>query len=101
MRAISLMVQNSIKEMGSADDFLGHISPTDFVVVLSPPAVQGFQLRVRAKLEQSLDYFYPIKDREQATKSSKRLSVKISEVPSAFGRYSTVGQLKKDLLSKH
>jgi hypothetical protein len=59
-----------------------------------------FQDRIRSRLEQSLDYFYPIKDREQASKSPKRLSVKILEVPSVFGRYSSVDQLKKDLLSK-
>ena len=100
LRAISLMIQNTMKETGSTDDFLGHISPTDFVIVSTPSNLPPFQDRIRSRLEQSLDYFYPIKDREQASKSPKRLSVKILEVPSVFGRYSSVDQLKKDLLSK-
>lgn len=29
LRAISLMIHNTMKETGSPDDFLGHISPTD------------------------------------------------------------------------
>ncbi|HEU0293704.1 MAG TPA: response regulator [Anaerolineales bacterium] len=100
LRAISLMIHNTMKEAGSPDDFLGHLSPTDFVIVLAPTDLPPFQDRIRSRLEQSLDYFYPIKDREQASKSPNRLSVRILEVPSVFGRYSSVDQLKKDLLSK-
>jgi DNA-binding response OmpR family regulator len=100
LRAISLMIHNTMKETGSSDVFLGHISPTDFVIVLPPADLTPFQDRIRSRLEQSLDYFYPIKDREQASKSPTRLSVRILEIPSVFGRYSSVDQLKKDLLSK-
>ena len=101
LRAISLMIHNTMKESGSTDDFLGHISPTDFVVVLTPADLSAFQERIRSRLEQSLDYFYPIKDREQAAKRPDRLSIQISEVPSVYGRFSSVEQLKKDLLNKN
>jgi hypothetical protein len=90
-----------MKESGSTEDFLGHISPTDFVVVLTPTGLPAFQERIRSRLEQSLDYFYPMKDREQAAKQADRLAVQISEVPSVYGRFSSVDQLKKDLLNKH
>ena len=101
LRAISLMIQNTLKEGGSPEDFLGHISPTDFVVVVPPANLPAFQERIRSRLEQSLDYFYPMKDREQASKSLDRLAVQISEVPSVYGRFSSVEQLKNDLLNKH
>lgn len=100
LRAISLMIHNTMKESGSTDDFLGHISPTDFVVVLTPADLPAFQERIRSRLDQSLDYFYPIKDREQAAKQPDRLAIQISEVPSVYGRFSSVDQLKKDLLNK-
>lgn len=100
MRAISLMIHNTLKETGSMDEFLGHITPTDFVVVFPPAHMPPFQDRIRARLEQSLDYFYPIKDREQASKRPDRLSVNVFEVPSVFGRFSSVEQLKKELLSR-
>ena len=101
LRAISLMVHNTMKETGSAEDFLGHISPTDFVVVISPDSLAPFQERIKSRLEQSLDYFYPIKDRENATRQGNRLSIRIYDVPSIYGRYTSVDQLKKELLSKH
>ena len=101
LRAISLMIHNTMKEAGTTEDFLGHISPTDFIVVVAPGNMPPFQERIRSRLEQSLDYFYPIKDREQASKKPDRLSIKVSEVPSVFGRFSSVDQLKKDLLSRN
>ena len=100
LRAISLMIHNTMKETGSTDDFLGHLSPTDFAVVVSPSNLEPFQERIRSRLEQSLDYFYPIKDREQVSKRQDRLSVQITEVPSVYGRYTSVDQLKKELLTK-
>jgi PleD family two-component response regulator len=101
LRAISLMVHNTMKETGSTEDFIGHISPTDFVVVVSPANMPPFQDRIKSRLEQSLDYFYPIKDRENASKRADRLGVHVNEVPSVYGRYTSVEQLKKDLLTKH
>lgn len=101
LRAISLMIHNTMRETGSTDDFIGHISPTDFVVVVAPNNMPPFQERIRSRLEQSLDYFYPIKDRENASKRSDRLAIQIKEVPSVYGRYTSVEQLKKELLSKH
>ncbi|HSM72927.1 MAG TPA: response regulator [Anaerolineales bacterium] len=100
LRAISLMIHNTMKEAGADDDFLGHISPTDFVVVTTPENLSSFYELISSRLEQSLDYFYPIKDREQVSKRSDRLSIKVAEVPTVFGRFSSVDQLKKDVLSK-
>lgn len=100
LRAISLMIHNTMKESGAGEDFLGHISPTDFVVVMSPDHLPAFQKQISSRLEQSLDYFYPIKDREQASKRADRLFIKVSDVPSVFGKYSSVDQLKKDVLNK-
>jgi len=101
LRAISIMVHNTMKETGSTEDFIGHISPTDFIIVVSPVNMPPFQDRIKSRLEQSLDYFYPIKDRENASKRPDRLGVNVSEVPSVYGRYTSVDQLKKELLAKH
>jgi len=101
LRAISLMIHNTLKETGSPEDFLGHISPADFIVVLSPETLMAFQDKIRSRLEQSLDYFYPINDREQASKRPDRLAIQATDMPSVYGRFSSVDQLKKELLSKH
>lgn len=98
LRAISLMIHNAMREVGDADDFVGHLTPTDFVLMVSPGNLPTLQERVRTRLEQSLDYFYPIKDRDQVSKRKDRLVIKVVEVPAGSGRISDVEALKKELL---
>ena len=98
LRAISLMIKNAMREGGDADEFVGHLTPTDFVLVVSSGNLSALQQLISKRLEQSLDYFYPIKDREQAAKSANRLVIKVVEVPSGRGRFNDVDALKKELL---
>lgn len=98
MRAISLMIHNAMREVGDADDFVGHLTPTDFVLMISSGNLPALQERVRTRLERSLDYFYPIKDRDRASKRSDRLVIKVVEVPSDGGKFTDVDTLKKELL---
>lgn len=98
MRAISLMIHNAMREVGSADDFVGHLTPTDFAMMITSANLPALQERVRTRLEQSLDYFYPIKDRDQASKSKNRLAIKVVEVPTISGNFADVEALKKELL---
>jgi CheY-like chemotaxis protein len=99
LRAVSLMILNTMRELSSPDDFLGHVSATDFVLVVSPVNLPILLERLRTRLEQSLDYFYPIKDREQASKRKDRLAIKLADLSSITGRFETAEQLKKELLS--
>jgi DNA-binding response OmpR family regulator len=99
LRAISLMIHNAMREVGDSDDFVGHLTPTDFVLVVSPAKLTVLQERVRTRLEQSLDYFYPIKDRDQVSKRKDRLIIKVVEVPADSGKINIdVETLKKELL---
>jgi DNA-binding response OmpR family regulator len=98
LRAISLMIHNAMREVGDADDFVGHLTPTDFIMMVSPGNLSALKERVRKRLEQSLDYFYPIKDRERASKSKNRLVIKVFELPSDHGRFTDIDSLKKELL---
>jgi DNA-binding response OmpR family regulator len=98
LRAISLMVHNAMREVGGADDFVGHLTPTDFVLMVSPGNLPSLQDRILTRLEQSLDYFYPIKDRDQVSKREDRLIIKVVEVPADSGRFNDVDTLKKELL---
>jgi DNA-binding response OmpR family regulator len=99
LRAVSLMILNTMRELSNTDDFLGHMSATDFVLVVTPANLPILLERLRNRLEQSLDYFYPIKDREQASKRKDRLAIKLADLSSITGRFETVEQLKKELLS--
>ena len=98
LRAISLMIHNAMREVGDSSDFVGHLTPTDFVLVVYPGKLAVLQERVRTRLEQSLDYFYPIKDREQVSKRKDRLLIKLVEVPADSEKFNEVEALKKELL---
>jgi DNA-binding response OmpR family regulator len=99
MRAVSLMLQNAMREAGGTDDFLGHLSATEFVLVLDTASLSAIEERVRTRLEQSLDYFYPIKDRDQVMSRKNRLAVRIGSFELAGKKLETVENLKKALLA--
>jgi DNA-binding response OmpR family regulator len=100
LRAFSLMIVNTMREL-SDDNFLGHIGSADFVLTVAPSNLEVLVERLRSRLDQSLDYFYPIKDREQASKRKDRLAVRMSDMPlAAGGRISSAEQLKVELLRR-
>ena len=98
LRAISLMIVNTMREVSRPEDFLGHINGTDFILVLPPSNLAALSEKLRVRLEQSVEYFYPIKDREQMTKSRNRLGVKLAEIPSLKGSFTEVNQVKTELV---
>jgi DNA-binding response OmpR family regulator len=100
LRAVSLMVHNVVRDVGVPGDFLGHISPTDFVLISTLESLPNLQERIRIRIEQSLDYFYPIKDREQSALRGKRLAVKLSLLKSTDGTFNSVDDLRITLLRK-
>lgn len=98
LRAVSVMILNTLREMGNADDFLGHLSTTDFVLIVPPANLATLQERLRSRLEQSLDYFYPIKDRERVAQRKDRLAIKMAALTPPARRYQSVEQLKMELM---
>ncbi len=98
LRAFSVMIQNSMSDEGVESNFLGHLGAADFIAIVPSGVVSHLQENIRGRLMQSLEKFYPIKDRDQAVKRSNRLIVKTSEISSTRGRFTNVDQLKLELL---
>jgi DNA-binding response OmpR family regulator len=98
LRAISLMIMNTMREVSRPEDFLGHINGTDFILVIPPSNLMVLSEKLRARLEQSVEYFYPIKDREKMTQSQNRLGVKLAEIPSLKGIFTEVNEVKIELM---
>jgi DNA-binding response OmpR family regulator len=98
LRAVSLMIQNVIKENGNQENVIGHLGPTDIVIQTAQDRVINLQGSIRTRLEQSLDYFYPIKDREKAVKGGNRLYYRTGILRSGDGTYANLDQLKLALL---
>jgi PleD family two-component response regulator len=100
MRAVSLMVHNAMRDAGAAEGFLGHFSAYDFVLLALPNMVPNLEERIRSRLEQSLDYFYPLRDRDQQENRSDRLKVKVSRLISGESQIHSLEDLKTELLSR-
>jgi len=97
LRAISFMIVNTMREVSRLEDFLGHLSGSDFILIVPPSNLQPLSEKLRARLEQSVEYFYPIKDREQMSKHGRRLGSKMAEIVSVKDKYSSVDQIKTEL----
>ncbi len=99
LRAISLMVVNTMREISKPDDFLGHLTGTDFILVIPASNLAALSEKLRARLEQSVEYFYPIKDRDQMSTRKDRLGVKLAEIVSLNkSQFTTLEQIKSELL---
>lgn len=98
LRAVSLMIVNTMREVSRPEDFLGHLSGTDFVLVLPPSNLAALSEKLRTRLDQSMEYFYPVKDREQMAKRSDKLGAKIVEIPSLKTQFTDVEQVKAEFL---
>lgn len=64
VRAVALMVNNAVREVGDEKDFVGHLAANDFVIITSKERVDALKERIETRLDQSSEYFYPLKDRE-------------------------------------
>ncbi|MBN8620070.1 MAG: response regulator [Anaerolineae bacterium] len=65
LRALTLMIRNAVRELGNAEDFIGHLGPEDFFIITTPDKAQALRERIEARMQQSTEYFYPLKDREE------------------------------------
>lgn len=99
LRAVSLMIVNTMREFSRPEDFLGHISATDFILVVPPSNLVALSEKLRSRLEQSIEYFYPLKDREQVAKRPDRLSTKLVEVSSLKNHNTDVSHIKSELMN--
>ena len=95
-RAVSLMIRNILRESDSQDNFIGQINQTTFIIVTSLPNLPLLAERISSRLEQALDYFYPLKDRQQEN-SPTRLAIKLRTFDSVKMTFNTVQDLKAQM----
>lgn len=99
LRAISLMIQNSVRDQASTSDFLGQIATTQFILITAPAKLPEISERLRTRLEQALDYFYPLKDRGMEGAGARRLTVCMDQVTASQGPFKDYNDLKAHLLN--
>ena len=99
-RAVSLMIHNAVRSVGGVSDFLGHISPMEFILVTRTDHLQPLIERIRERLDQSLDFFYPLKDRGKESIQAKKLAVSLCQLTATDGTFKDLDALKAELV-KH
>ncbi|MBI1279596.1 MAG: response regulator [Anaerolineaceae bacterium] len=101
LRAITMMIKNAVREMGGQDDFVGHLAPEDFMVITSPEKVSTLRSRITTRINQSSEYFYPLRDRETTHHKPdvEYISLKSGVLQSASGEYADLDALKAALLA--
>ncbi len=78
LRALALMLEDSVNEHGNQDDFIGHLTLTDLVIISRPSNLQDLKNSLQKRIEQSLDYFYRDQDRQSEAFRVHRLGIFIT-----------------------
>lgn len=99
-RAVSLMIHNAVRSVGGVSDFLGHISPVEFILVTRVDHLQPLVERIRERLNQSLDFFYPLKDRGSESIQAQKLAISLCRLTASDGTFKDLDALKAELV-KH
>ncbi len=101
LRAVSLMMNNAVREAGSPEDFIGHMEANEFIIITNKERLPGLRERIQIRLQQSMEYFYPLKDREKARQAmgENRLQLLIGQVLSTDGSLVDVNGLKTAVLN--
>lgn len=97
LRAVALMIENTIHEPDIPDAFLGHVSTSELVIITLANALPILKERIHKRLEQSFDYFYSDQDRETNRFENERLSVMMQEFLPAHSKIQDLQQLKTEL----
>jgi DNA-binding response OmpR family regulator len=83
LRAVSIMLQDTLRESGAPGDFLGHLTACDFLILTQPAHLAVLKERARKRLDQSFDYFYRDQDRGSAAMLKQRLTVETADLTAA------------------
>lgn len=97
LRAVSLMITNSISEVGGEDDFIGHLDHADFVVITHPSRAQELLVRALVRLRPSVRFFYPLHDRERIDQDNK-IRIATGMIRGGGQLFANVDKLKTALL---
>jgi PleD family two-component response regulator len=98
LRAIGMMIVNTMHEVTGPDEFLGHLGGTDFILVLTSSNLAAMSSKLRVRLEQAMEFFYPARNREEMAGSQFGLKVNLTALTSFKDRFTEVDQIKTELM---
>lgn len=96
LRAVTHIIKTAVEEKGSPIDFLGQLSPTGFLLITSNRDLSQLTDSISSRIQQSFDFFYPLKDRLPDKQASRRLSLRINNLSPKEGPFRS----HKDVIRK-
>lgn len=81
IKKTSQIIIEVMRDVGSKDDFIGHIGGDDFIVIIDPKMVEKFCSQVIKKFDQMIPYLYEEEDRERKYIISKNRQGYIERFP--------------------
>lgn len=95
LRAVALMIRNMVREHGREDDFIGQLEAESFLVVTSPASVKPIREHLETRIQQSREYFYPVRDRQKVREGieTEHLRLLSASVASTDGPFATIDDL--------
>jgi diguanylate cyclase (GGDEF)-like protein len=107
LRAVGLILNNAVEEVGTLEDFVGHPGGASFIMITVPAKIEELRDKVVTRLMRAINYFYPIKDRELAQRYSEEssgeeklvplMSISVSIVTSKDASFTRVQQIREAL----
>lgn len=99
LRAISMLIERTVGEMGVEEAFIGHLSATEILLVVPAAQREPMGAQLGKRLAQSVDLFYPQEMRERGGSGANRIGVKQASLgPKEIGAASSLADLKKKLV---
>jgi len=77
LRSLTLMISNAVREHGQPEDYIGHGAYNEFFIITRQDTAENIKTRIENRVEQSREYFYPLKDREKAREALKEGLLKL------------------------
>ncbi len=100
MRAVALMIRNAVRDFGREDDFIGHLGSEEFIIITVPDAVKNIRERLASRVQQSREYFYPVKELHGSDgQDTNYLHMTSTTVDAKAGPFESVEALRKALSS--
>lgn len=97
LRAISMMLQDALRELGAQDHFLGHLDSSSFILIAKQNVMPSLKETLRKRLEQSFEYFYRDQDRDTDLFRDHRLAVEINDYTPGPNPRRSATQLRAEL----
>jgi PleD family two-component response regulator len=103
LRFVGLVMSEAIDELGTAQDFIGHIGGDDFIIITSMEAVNAIKEHLEIRFTEEVVSFYDFKTREQGFVSyvnsegkgsqAPLMSLNVGKVSSADGPFTDIRQI--------